>query len=310
MKIHLSKLVSTLALLALLAPLAHAQLQKQMLAPNSVGLVVSTTNSYSGKGDLKGPDGTYQDIRSRSFSFQASQTFYLAETDAATINLEYHHNDLLGCDKVERPVPLPNELRSLGGSFEYSHEFNKTWSSAAGIGLFNNVAGDRLVHKGWGTTIYAVAIRNKDPNHQCYYGLAYDSLSRDWKVVPVFGIQWTPSPGWTISLGVPKTAVSYSLRSNLTLSFELSGEGGTYYVEKNRHPSAATHSLDNTRMEYSEVRLGFAAAWRINNRAAIMGSIGTAAYREFKYLEADDKSYRLRSQTASPYVSLTLCTAF
>lgn len=304
---HFLSLLGASVLLSVTFTNGFAQQRQSLLAPNSIGLVSSITNTYSGKGDLKAGGNTYKDVQINSVLFSNAQSLFLTEQDVATINLNYHQNDIKSGHKSDGQLILPGTLKMLDLSVDYAHEMNKRWTIASGLGVSSGVAETGLLKNGWGVSAYAVGVYKRSPNVTLYYGLGYNSLSDDWKLVPYFGCEWSPAPGWTVSLGVPKTAVSYSLRSNLTLSFEASGDGGTYYVKNDPRPGASGRSLAGSKLEYTEARIGFGAVWKIDNKWALSGSLGSAVYREFKY---QDRDYKLKSKGAAPYVSFSVCHAF
>jgi len=275
---------------------------------------LTTSITSSGEGRLNADSTAYKHVQINNSALAISQTLGLGEADSLTLSLaydqtsvnegNYHHFER---DYSADKVPLPNELQSLGIALEHSKKVGKDWTFYSSIGAASHVDKHDLLSKGWGTNWHLAALYTYNPNLALTFGLAYDSLSHDWKLIPLLGLEWKPADKWSVAIGFPKTAVSYELLPRLKLSLAASGDGGTYYLKDDPRPGTAPRSLADSKLEYTEARLGFQADWKINRTSSLSGAIGQVLYRNFKYI---DRNYQLKARDVVPFVSLATNSAF
>jgi len=283
------------------------------LAPNKIDLTFSTEATSTGESRLKGGDVTYKHVAISNSSWALAQRIALDPANSMTLGLAYSLTSInegnyshFQRDYSADRVPLPNDLQSLGVSLSSSTKINDQWLLSSSIGTSSNVAKHKLLSKGWSSNGYLMGQYTWSPDLTLAVGFAYDTLSADWKCVPIFGVEWRPADKWSVAIGFPKTAVTYELSKTLTMGLAISGAGGAYYIENDPRPGTTSRSLANSKLEYSEVRLGFETAWKINNTFSLTGSVGSVLYREFKYI---DRGYKLRSRDVAPFVSLGFSAA-
>jgi len=306
------------SLAAIILPLAFNQALSAETTiptePNKIGLTFATESTSSGEARLKGGNVNYEHVEIANASWSLAQSIALDEASSVALSLAYNRTtiDEGNYHHFERNyaadrVPLPNELQSLGASLSYSTKLNHEWMLSSSIGAASNVAKHDLLSKGWGANANVMGIYSWSPTLSLAVGLAYDSLSVDWKCVPFFGFDWRPADKWSIAIGFPKTAVSYEFNQKITMALAASGAGGTYFIRDDPRPGTTPQSLANSKLEYTEVRLGFETAWKINNTFSLSGSAGGVLYRKFKYI---DRNYELKSRDVVPFVSLAFSAAF
>jgi len=282
---------------------------KTSAEPARLGITITTEGTGSGETRLKVGDTSYKHVEINNSSWVLGKSLKL-DNGSLTINLAYHRTDInegnyhhFERDYSADRVPLPNELQSLTASIDCSTRINSSWSLSSSIGTGSHVAKHDLLSKGWGTSGHVMGLYTWSPSLNIAVGFAYDSLSEDWKCVPILGVEWRPADKWTVAFGFPKTAVSYEFSKKFTMSLAASGAGGTYFIGEDPRPGTAPHSLANSKLEYAEIRLGFETAWKINDTFSLSGSVGGVLYREFKYI---DRNYKLRSRDVVPFFSLAV----
>jgi len=295
-----AKKTLTAATLALTLSLAlHAQ-PWQPLAPGQIGLSFTSTATVSGLGNLKQDNVTYSDVGIANRSWALNQRIGLGEYRHLTIGLDYEQTDI--DEDNFAPVPLPDRLQSLGVSVKYFQPIDQQWMVSASIGAGSQVAKSGLLSDGWGGRASVVAIYNRSKELTFMFGVAYNSLSQDLKLVPVFGCDWRPSEKWSFAFGFPKTGATYKLNKQIALGLAVSGAGGAFYVKDDPLPGISPRSLADSRLQYLEARLGFACDWKINNTFRVTGTVGQVLYRQFKYI---DRDYKLKSSDTVPFLSLS-----
>jgi len=293
-----AKIILT-ATLALTLRLALSAQPMQPLAPGQIGLSLSSTATGSQNGKLKDGNATYEDISIANYSWALNQRIELGERRNLTIGLDY---DLINIEaKDSAQLPLPDQLQSLGASVKYFQPVNAQWMMSASVGAGSQVTDTGLLSDGWGVRANAIGIYNRSRQLTFMAGLAYNSLSQDFKLLPVFGCDWRPTEQWSVAFGFPKTGVTYKLNKQVALGLAASGSGGVFYVKHDPLPGAAPRSLDDSRLQYMEVSLGFNCDWKINDTFRLSGTVGQVLYRQFKYIDHD---YKLKSRDTVPFLSL------
>ena len=286
--------------------------------PQKLGLSFTNEIVLSSDAELNGTDTNYRHVAIQNYSWALAQAIPLAGNRSATVGLGYNlvHTGVEEPDKFDdddswddfkqthpnwNRLPVPSRLQSLTASLDYSQEINDRWSFSSSTSVGSYVTQTGLLSKGWGTCISAMGLYKWDSDLTLAVGAAFDSLSSDFRLIPIFGFDYRVSDKWSMSLGFPSTAVTYQMRKSLTMSFGLSGSGGVYYVKDDPQPGAALHSLADSKLETMEVRLGFKTEWQINDTFSINATTGHVLYREFKYI---DRNYKLKSHDIVSFLSI------
>jgi len=286
--------------------------------PQKLGLSLSSELVLSSDAELKGNDTNYKRVAVENASWTLSQSIPLKGNRSATVGLGYNltHTgiqepsnwedvDAWKDFKNSHPnwdrLPIPSQLESLAASFDYSQQIDDRWSFSSSLSTGSYVARTGLLANGWGTCASAMTLYKWDPTLTLAFGMSYDSLSADFRFIPIIGFDWQLSEKWSLAIGFPSTAVTYQMRRNLTMSLGLSGSGGVYYVKDDPQPGVTARSLDNSKLETMEARLGFKVEWQINDTFSVNATSGHILYREFKYI---DRSYKLKSRDMVPFLSI------
>jgi hypothetical protein len=267
--------------------------------PDQVGLTLTSTVTGSGKGSLKDNNTTYKDIRATSMAWGLQQHISIGKRDRMTVGLDYSLVDI-NLPQNNQP-PLPDRLQSLGASVRYFHAFSRQWMMSTSVGAGSNVTNTGLLSDGWAERVSVVGIYNRSAEFTYIFGAAYNSNVNDLRIVPVLGLNWRPTEQWSVAFGFPRTGVTYKVNPKLALSMDLTGAGGGYFVKNDPRPGIAPQSLADSRLQYLEVRLGFEAAWKINETFRLTGSVGQVLFRQLKYI---DRDYKLKSDGTVPFITL------
>jgi len=302
---RMNKRLLALATLSLVsAGTACAQMMESP-APGQIGLSLNTSATITGKGDLKNGSTVYQDLYATHFSLELKQSIELDKAQRLGVGIDY---DTTALHKPETSsVPIPEDLKSLGASVSYFRVIDQKWMLSASLGAGSYVTDTGLLSEGWGTRASVIGLYNYSRQLTLAFGVAHNSLSEDFKFLPVFGLDWRPDPKWSVAVGFPRIGVSYRATEQLKLGLGLTGTGGAYYVKNNPSSAPATHSLADSRLQHLELRLGFNADWRINDSFRVSGSVGEVLLRRLKYINRD---YELKSKGLAPYASVSATLSF
>ncbi|MFT3783332.1 MAG: DUF6268 family outer membrane beta-barrel protein [Nibricoccus sp.] len=314
------KMVRALFVFAVfLAPCAWAApAQPPAVDDEKSGPVFSTEVIASSDAELKGTNASeYRHVSFYHASWALAQTIPVRPTSTLTFGLNYSvsgrrvteppkwADDKWADFKATHPdwdrVPIPTRLQALSANVEYATEVNGRWTLSTNVGAGSYVATKGLLSKGCGFSTSVMGLYKWSPTLDIAVGVAFDSLSHDYRLVPLIGFDWQLNDKWSLAIGFPSTALTYSLTKRLTLGIEASGSGGTFYVQDDPAPGIAPRSLAESKLETIEVRLGFKAAWKINDTFSISGTSGHVLYREFKYI---DRGYKLKSHNLASFIAL------
>lgn len=279
--------VSAFALLAgFFSSPASAQNPVATDSGDALGISTSFGFSASGKTTLESHDIAFGQVEVRDYSFAASQQFM----PGLNVGIGYDLHDL-GPGSGASKAPLPERLQSLTANISYTRTFNERWTGRLFVSPGYRVAGTTLLSGGLGVTTGAFATRQYSDTLSWSLGVAFDSLARGNRMVlPIGGLEWKFAPAWTLSLGVPRTALSYDLTDKLQLALCLEGNYDNYYVREDPQPGATGHRpLNHTRLEYTEARGGLSARYSFTPTCTLSATVGTTIERQFNYHKRDFK---------------------
>lgn len=111
-----------------------------------------------------------------------------------------------------------------------------------------------------------------------------------------------------MTLGFPKTAVTYVYSESLEFSVLAVGDFQSYSVDKDPQPGLpGKPSLQQTKLDYSDTRVGFATNYKFTPALVLTGTVGRVVDRQFDYHQ---RNFKLRSDDSAAYGSLGLSARF
>ena len=217
------------------------------------------------------------------------------------VSLRFRHYSLAR----DADTPLPDRLKSLSLALSVFSKLDAHWSLRASVspGLHN--AGSGFSSEGFGLGIVAIASRKFTPDFGAGFGFVYDSLSKGTgRIIPVATFNWTPAPGWRVTLGFPRTGVIHTFSPELDFEFTAEADFGSFYVTDDPLPGGRNKpALNRTRLEYQSVRVGPAITWRAFPAFSARASVGAVPVLNADYHQ---RKYRIKSERVAPYASAAL----
>ena len=202
-------------------------------------------------------------------------------------------------------TPLPDRLKSLSAAFTVFSKLDADWSLLASVSPGVHNAGSAFSSKGFGVGVLAIASRKFTPDFGAGFGFVYDSRSKGTgRIIPVATLDWTPAPGWRVTLGFPRTGVIYTFSPELDFEFTAEADFGSSYVTDDPLADGRNKpALNRTRLEYQAVRGGPAIAWRATPTFSARASVGAIPVLNADYHQ---RNYRVKSERTAPYASAAL----
>lgn len=264
---------------------------------------LSTNASFSTGGDLErdGVAGVVGEVEVARFEFEAGIGFRHGEEWRFRVGAYAHATELEFNDTA---VPLPDTLDSYGLSLAATKFFGgpaaEQWRATLMLrpGVSSDSSGSS--DDGFNVPVIMTLGNRVGRTFSWDVGFRFDANSDD-ELLPVIGVQWDFRPEWKLSVGFPRTEVSYRLAERWTLKGGLRYQAGTYHVE-----TALAPGLDDTYLEYREIRVGGGVEWRLNDTFTMHLDGGLVADRSFDYFERD---YELQGDSAA-YFSFGLSARF
>ena len=199
-------------------------------------------------------------------------------------------------------TPLPAYLHGLSADIGAIDRIAQDWTLIARVspGLYN--AGSGFSTRGFGIGAFAIAQYQFDPNLTGGFGVGYNSLGHGInRLLPVASIDWKPADGWEVSVGFPRTGVTYTLTPQWKAGAVAEFDGGSYFIKDDPAPRLGSKpSLADTRLDYRSIRTGALVSYEVQTGFSVRLGFGAVVDREANYA---DRGYKLKSNGTAAYLS-------
>jgi hypothetical protein len=292
--------MKTMLLIAGVAALLPVCLRAQ---PAGVGGFEVSTGVAFGS-EVKADNGRrFDEVQVTQFGAKASQAFSVAPATQASLAFAYDRFDFSGL------TILPDAVQSWTVDAGLRHRVDEQWMVVGAVApAFNNVSGDDFGADGLGVTVRAIALYRQSAVLTWSFGAVYRSLAdSDYRVLPVLGFDWRPSPEWSVALGFPRSGVTWHATRELRFSLGATAQGGTFFIKDRPWTLSSIPPLVGTKLEYRELRLGLRAEYEPASGWELAASAGMVVVQQFDFFE---RGYELKAQHGAPYVSAGAKYAF
>jgi hypothetical protein len=140
----------------------------------------------------------------------------------------------------------------------------------------------------------------------CVLGLSVD-LNRRPRVYPAAGARWRIAPKLVIDAILPDPQIDYELNRNVTLHVGASLKNGSYRVDRDFGKDRGLPRLDNSILDYTEIRAAAGLSWKVNRAVSVDLESGCVPYRKFDFSRAD---YKVTAFDVAPFAELTFSAKF
>lgn len=285
------------ALVSLVAPALNAAEPPQGFSPD---YDVAANYSFSTNGDLE--RGTkVGEVEVKHADIEAGMTFRSFEGWRFRTGVFANTSDI----ELTGAIPLPDQLEATGLSLSatkfFGGEAPDNWRATLILrpGVFSDGSGSSS--DGFNVPGILTIGKRSSPTLSWDAGVRFDPTSKN-EILPMFGVRWDFHPDWMLSVGFPRTEVTYKLAPNWTLKGGLRFQGGTYHVE-----TALAPGLGDTYLEYREIRVGAGFEWKLSDSLSVNLDGGMVADRRFDYFE---RGYELKGGDSAAYLSIGLSARF
>jgi len=190
----------------------------------------------------------------------------------------------------QRPAAaaVPDSLREVSVLLGASHRLDRNWLLIGTIrpGWYGD--GEGTNGDAFNAPVLLVGTWLQSPTLAWSFGLRADLLA-ERPVLPFVGVRWKFSPDWEFVLGMPRTGINWSLEPDWKLGLGVTLQGGNFHVGKDPRPAPGLTGprLDDTTLDYHEIRVGLSAEWQINPALALTFEAGVITDQKFDYFDRD-----------------------
>lgn len=237
---------------------------------------LSANYSFSPGSDLESGGG---EIEVQSFNFEAGAVIPLFEQWRIRAGIFTNKSDF----DYTGLVTLPDELQAMGLSLSatkfFGDEGDNVWRTTFLLrpGSFSDSSGAS------GASFNAPGLltfgKRISPTLSWDLGVRFDFRGED-EILPVLGLKWDFRPDWSLSLGLPKTEITYQMSENWTLNAGIRFQGGTYYIA-----DVSDARLRDSYLDYREIRAGLGIEWNVTDSFSVNLDGGVVVDRQLDYFE-------------------------
>jgi hypothetical protein len=267
--------------------LAAGGVSAQPAGDGKRGPEVTAEFSVGGSRGVKMEDGRGGHHSMRTFEQTAEVEYAIAaggkRPTIYKLGIEWERTEFGGWDDGH----WPETLQSVGLEVSRMDIWGPKWMSlvavspgwhSAGAGT---VDGDAFGVQGLALARYSV----RENLHVWVGGFGNSLADGSDRFNPVMGVEWTVSPQWQVSIGMPETGVTYRVSERFTIGAGADVKSGVYAVEET-FLLGVGRPVDAT-LEYLDVRAGVNAEWRMNERVSVGLEVGTVLMRRIEYSEGE-----------------------
>lgn len=203
-------------------------------------------------------------------------------------------------------TPLPGRLQFFHLTLGTDFQLGDAWlvRFEAQPGYYGDIAGIRRRDFSCPVILGTSYFVNADL--QFMAGISYDP-DRRYPVLPGGGFRWKFGSDWVLDAVLPTPRIEYSLSKSLTLYAGADLRDDTYRVGGDFGRSHGIPRLDNAVVDYTEIRVGGGASWKINSVVTMDIESGCVLVDAFDFNRDD---IRARSTGTPPYGGISLKAAF
>lgn len=270
-------------LLPSLLPLTLLSLTIASAQPRPAGgQTVTAQFSVSVDSDLTRAGATAGEVGVNAFTATWRSSATLSPTTRLTYGLNWERFDF---DRAA-VIAVPDTLQEVAVVLGAGHRLNESWMLTGTIrpGFYGDTEGGS--GDAFNAPLLLLATWVRSPELAWAFGLRADWFS-ERAVIPFIGVNWKFAPGWEFSLGMPRAGLSYEMGDALTLTLGASVQGGNFHVGRDPRPASLSVGprLDDTTLDYHEIRVGLAADWKINETFALTAEAGVITDQKFDYFD-------------------------
>jgi hypothetical protein len=193
------------------------------------------------------------------------------------------------------PMAVPEKLQEISLAIGATHRLSPQWLLIASVqpGLYGDLEGGS--HEAFNAPVMFLATWLQSRELAWSFGLRADPFA-DKPVLPFIGVNWRFAPQWEFTIGFPRAGFGYEVSPALKLGLGLTVQGGSFHIADDPRPVSIGQRLDDTYLDYREIRVGLSADYKFNDTLSLAVEAGAITDQKFDYYE---RGYTLNGDTAA-----------
>ena len=262
-----------------------------------------TEASFSAVADSEFRGGGFRgDVNAVDFGLRAVASKQFGGGPLFRFGLEWQRSNF----GLPKAAPLPNTLQSFAAVVGADFQFGEAWlfRLEASPGFYSGGtdvrSGDFNIPVIFGGSYFVNA------DLQFIAGIEVD-VNRKYPVLGAIGLRWKFAPKFVLKAVLPAPRIEYSFSKSLTGYVGADLRETTYRMDSAFGRSHGRRRLDNSMVDYTQIRVGAGAMWNVTSQLTLECEAGVAVVHEFDFHRAD---IGVRSQDRPLYGGISLKAAF
>ncbi len=260
-------------------------------------------SNYSLTGGARTKFGDFQDVKNGYVSEQSALFRFVASpqlTDSVLLRVGagWQHFAF----GLPEGAPLPNTLQSASLILGMDVQAFGSWlfRIEAAPGFYS--ASNRFDADDLNVPFILGASYIASPDLQWILGCEVN-IRNVWPVLPGAGVRWKFAEKWVFNAVLPTPRLEYLMSRSLTLYGGGELKVGSYRLENRFGSEHGLRELDGAWVDYTELRAGCGAAWKVTRKLTLEAEGGVMAYRNFDYHHT---AYEVENSGGAPYAQISL----
>ena len=218
------------------------------------------------------------------------------------LGLEWQRSDF----DASRRVPLPDRLQSLALVVGADFQIGEAWlfRLEASPGFYHG--GTDLRAEGFNVPVLFGGSYFVNADLQFVAGLELD-VNRKYPVLGAIGVRWKFAPKLVLNAVLPAPRLEYSFSKALTGYVGADVRETTYRMDDDFGRSRKLRKLNGAIVDYTQIRIGAGATWKIDSTFTLEAGAGIVAFHELNYHRAE---VGVKSDGTPAYGGISLKAAF
>ena len=242
------------------------------------------------------------DVNETDFHFRAVASRQIGGGPLLRLGVEWQRYDF----GLPGRAPLPDTLQSLALVVGADFQIGEAWlfRLEATPGFYSGKSEFRF-----GSLNIPVLFGGSyfvSSDLQFFAGIELD-VNRKYPVLGALGVRWKFAPGFVLNAVLPTPRLEYSFSKSLTFFLGADLRETTYRMDAEFGRARGRRKLDNAIVDYTQIRVGVGASWRIDSRFTWECEAGVVPVHDFDFHRAE---IGVRSRGLPAYGGLSLKAAF
>lgn len=207
---------------------------------------------------------------------------------------------------VPRRLPIPDQLQSLALVVGADFQIGEAWlfRLEATPGYYHG--GTELSAEGFNVPVLFGGSYFVNADLQLIAGIELD-VNRKYPVLGALGVRWKFATKFVLNAVLPAPRLEYSFSKSLTGYIGADVRETTYRVSDDFARTRKQRKLDGAIVDYTQIRIGAGASWKMNANFTLGAEVGVVAFHELNYHRA---GVGVKSDGYPAYGGVSLKAAF